>query len=244
MPGVVERDVHRPVGVHRGADHRFDLLPPKSRPPRRTRSPRPPPRPAAPAVGVDVGAHDLGALGRESPGGGQADPAARSGDDADLAGETIATWGRSLLGRDEYVLGLGERERCVRAELAPEAGRFEAPERRPVPDRGVGVDRQVARLDRPGYPDRACPTSRVQTDPERPKWLSLARRTASASASKAIDCDHRTEYLLLHHAVGRDSRQQNGGREPEAGTVGERLPGRPPARRRERTAATRPGARR
>ncbi len=40
-----------------------------------------------PGGGVDVGAHHGGALAREPPRGGEADPAARTGDDGDLAVE-------------------------------------------------------------------------------------------------------------------------------------------------------------
>src|SRR5580658_1538771 len=61
----------------------------------------------------------------------------------------------SLLCRDEDVLGLGERVRRVRAELAAQAGLLEPAERRPVPHRGVRVHRQVAGLHAARHPDGA-----------------------------------------------------------------------------------------
>src|SRR5687768_16572376 len=56
----------------------------------------------------------------------------------------------SLLVSDEDVLLLGERHRGVRTELPAEAGLLVATERRPVADRRVGVDAEVAGVDRPG----------------------------------------------------------------------------------------------
>src|SRR5580704_19206271 len=77
-------------------------------------------------------------------------------------GSTAPLWlagappGRSLVSRDEDVLGLGERVRGVRPELTAEAGLLEAAKRRPVPHRGMRVHRQVPALHRPGHPDRAA----------------------------------------------------------------------------------------
>src|SRR5215470_18189513 len=62
----------------------------------------------------------------------------------------------SFLGCDEDVLGLGERVQSVRPQLAAQPGLLEAAERGPVADGGMGVDRQVAGLDRPRHPQRAA----------------------------------------------------------------------------------------
>src|SRR6266705_2795404 len=61
---------------------------------------------------------------------------------------------RSLLRRNEHVLGLGERVGGVRAQLTAEARLLEAAERRPVAHRGMRVHRQVPGLHRAGDPDR------------------------------------------------------------------------------------------
>src|ERR1041384_434797 len=57
---------------------------------------------------------------------------------------------------DEHVLGLGERRDRVRAELPAEAGLLETAERRPVPHRRVGVDRQITGFDTTGHAQRAA----------------------------------------------------------------------------------------
>src|SRR5690606_23729948 len=60
----------------------------------------------------------------------------------------------SLLRGDEDVLGLGERGQRVRPQLTAEPGLLEPAERGPVADRGVGVHRERAGLDRAGHPQR------------------------------------------------------------------------------------------
>src|SRR5436190_20104057 len=67
----------------------------------------------------------------------------------------------SLLVGDEHVLLLGERVRCVGAELAAEAGLLVAPERRPVAHRGVAVHAEVAGLDATRDPQRPPEVVRV-----------------------------------------------------------------------------------
>src|SRR6516162_747926 len=58
----------------------------------------------------------------------------------------------SYIGGNEHVLGLGEGVEGIRPQFPPQAGLLEAAERRPVPDRGVRVDRQVAGLHRARHP--------------------------------------------------------------------------------------------
>src|SRR6266498_4288700 len=53
---------------------------------------------------------------------------------------------------DEHVLGLGEGRQGVRPQFPAEAGLLDAAERRPVPHRGMRVDRQLAGLDPTGDP--------------------------------------------------------------------------------------------
>src|SRR5215469_386532 len=62
----------------------------------------------------------------------------------------------SFLGCDEDVLGLGEGVHGVRSQLPAKTGLLEAAERGPVADGGMGIDRQVAGLDRPRHPQRAA----------------------------------------------------------------------------------------
>src|SRR3569833_4417283 len=112
---------------------------------------------------------------------------------------------------DEDILGLGERTERVRAQLAAEARLLEATERRPVADRGVGVDRQVARLHRTRQPQRAShvpgpdrarqPVRGVVGDPHG-VGLVLERQHAP----------HRAEDLLVPGAPGPG---QHGRRKPE-----------------------------
>src|SRR5580704_16773336 len=68
----------------------------------------------------------------------------------------------SLLGCDEDVLGLGERGQGIQDQFPPQSRLLEAAERRPVADGGMGIDRQVAGLDRPRYPQ--CPAQVMRPD--------------------------------------------------------------------------------
>src|SRR5690349_17308993 len=60
----------------------------------------------------------------------------------------------SYIRGNEHVLGLGKGVEGVRPQFPAQPGLLEAAERRPVADRGVGVDRQVAGLHRARHPDR------------------------------------------------------------------------------------------
>src|SRR5262245_13840987 len=64
--------------------------------------------------------------------------------------------GGRRVGGDEDVLDLGERVEGVGPQLPPQARALEPAERRPVPHRGMRVDRQVAALDPAGDPQRAA----------------------------------------------------------------------------------------
>ena len=67
-------------------------------------------------------------------------------------------------------------------DFAAEAGLLVPAERRPVADRGMRVDAQVARLDARATRN-ARPRSRVKIDPDSPYSVSLAIATASASST-------------------------------------------------------------
>src|SRR3954471_7242605 len=121
-----------------------------------------------------------------------------------------------LLRRDEDVLGLGERERRVRTEFPAQPGRLEAAERRPVPHRGVRVDREVAGVDGARDADRPADVPR----PDRAGEAELAVVGDADGVGLVVerdDGDDRPEDLLVQRPILRIGRRQDRRREPVAG---------------------------
>src|SRR6266513_3634134 len=119
----------------------------------------------------------------------------------------------SFVGCDEDVLGLGERVQSVRPQLAAQPGLLEAAERGPVADGGMGVDRQVAGLDRARHPQRAAQVLR----PDRPGQSVGGVIGDLHRVRLVLERDyrnHRPENLLGVGGVVRAHRRQHGGREP------------------------------
>ena len=99
---------------------------------------------------------------------------------------------------DEDVLLLGERVRGLGPELASQAGLLEAAERRPVPDRGVGVDTEVARLDRACHAQGATDVA-GEDRPRQAVLRVVGEPDRVGLVVEGHDRDERAEHLLAPH---------------------------------------------
>src|SRR4051794_29206113 len=117
-----------------------------------------------------------------------------------LRGLTSSTTGGSV--GDEDVLLLGERHGGVRTELPAEAGLLVATERRPVADRRVRVDAEVAGLDAARDPQPATEVAGVDGAGE--AVLGVVRlRDRVGLVVEGHHGDHRPEDLLAPDPRGR-----------------------------------------
>src|SRR4051812_41492050 len=135
------------------------------------------------------------------------------------AGSAMSSPRTMSAGRDEHVLGLGERQRRVRSELTAEAGGLEPAERRPVAHRRVGVDGKVSCLDASADADGAADIPR----PDRAGQPELGVVRDADGVFLVVERHHRdhgAEDLLVQDRVRRIARCQDRGGEPVAGPAG------------------------
>src|SRR4051794_22495486 len=132
------------------------------------------------------------------------------------AGSAMSSPRAMSAGRDEHVLGLGERQRCIRSELTAEAGGLEPAERSPVAHRRVGVDGKVSCLDASADADGAADVPR----PDRAGQPELGVVRDANGVFLVVERHHRdhgAEDLLVQDRVRRIARCQHRGGEPVAG---------------------------
>src|SRR3954451_4432200 len=122
-------------------------------------------------------------------------------------------------GGDEHVLGLGERQRCVRPELAAESRRLEPAEGRPVAHRGVGVDREVSCLDTPADADGAAHVARPDRAGQ-PELCAVGDADCVLFVVERHHSDDRAEYLLVQDAVRGVRRREDRRRKPVSRSAG------------------------